>query len=37
MYDTTAFNLTMMYGLPAVTVPQKFQKTYKYGTEYSIS
>ena len=22
MYDTTAFNLTMMYGLPAVTVPE---------------
>ncbi len=26
MYDTTAFNLTMMYGLPAVTVPQKISK-----------
>ena len=22
MYDTTAFNFTMMYGLPAITVPQ---------------
>ena len=22
MYDTTAFNLTMMFGLPAITVPQ---------------
>ena len=26
MYDTTAFNFTMMYGLPAVTVPQNITK-----------
>ena len=26
MYDTTAFNLTMMYGLPAVTVPAELQR-----------
>ena len=25
MYDTTAFNLTMMYGLPAVTVPENIE------------
>ncbi len=25
MYDTTAFNLTMMYGLPAITVPQEIK------------
>ena len=25
MYDTTAFNLTMMYGLPALTVPQEIK------------
>ena len=25
MYDTTAFNLTMMYGLPAVTVPKDIE------------
>ena len=26
MYDTTAFNFTMMYGLPAVTVPQNITR-----------
>ena len=26
MYDTTAFNFTMMFGLPAVTVPQNLSK-----------
>ncbi|MAX49597.1 MAG: peptidase [Gammaproteobacteria bacterium] len=26
MYDTTAFNFTMMYGLPALTVPQNITK-----------
>ena len=26
MYDTTAFNLTMMYGLPAVTLSKNFKK-----------
>ena len=25
MYDTTAFNLTMMYGLPALTIPQEIK------------
>ena len=29
MYDTTAFNLTMMYGLDAVTVPENIQKNIK--------
>ena len=29
MYDTTAFNLTMMYGLEAVTVQENIQKNLK--------
>ena len=28
MYDTTAFNLTMMYGLEAVTVSQNLAKRF---------
>ena len=31
MYDTTAFNLTMMYGLDALTVPENIQKNIKKG------
>ena len=32
MYDTTAFNLSMMYGLPAVTVPQNITKNLEVWT-----
>ena len=32
MYDTTAFNLSMMYGLPAVTVPQNISKNLEVWT-----
>ena len=29
MYDTTAFNFTMMYGLPAITVPENISNNLK--------
>ena len=32
MYDTTAFNLTMMFGLPAITVPQELKAGLKEWT-----
>jgi hypothetical protein len=32
MYDTTAFNFTMMYGLPAITVPADISKNLKSWT-----
>ena len=32
MYDTTAFNFTMMYGLPAITVPQELKAGLKEWT-----
>ena len=35
MYDTTAFNLTMMYGLPAVTVPEHLNDGLKNWQPYS--
>ena len=34
MYDTTAFNFTMMYGLPAVTVPQNITKNLDVWSPY---
>ena len=36
MYDTTAFNLTMMYGLPAVTVPDHIEKGLEKWTPESV-
>ena len=35
MYDTTAFNLTMMYGLSAVTVPEHLNDELKIWQPYS--
>ena len=35
MYDTTAFNLTMMYGLSAVTVPEHLNDRLKIWQPYS--
>ena len=32
MYDTTAFNFTMMFGLPAITVPQELKAGLKEWT-----
>ena len=32
MYDTTAFNFTMMFGLPAITVPQEIKAGLKEWT-----
>ncbi len=34
MYDTTAFNFTMMYGLPSVTVPQNITKNLDVWSPY---
>ena len=34
MYDTTAFNFTMMYGLPAVTVPQNITNNLDIWSPY---
>ena len=34
MYDTTAFNFTMMFGLPAVTVPQNITKNLDVWSPY---
>ena len=37
MYDTTAFNFTMMYGLPAITVPVNISSNLKPWTPSSIT
>ena len=37
MYDTTAFNFTMMYGLPAVTVPLNISRNLKPWTPSSVT
>ena len=36
MYDTTAFNFTMMYGLPAITVPENISNNLKPWTPSSV-
>ncbi len=36
MYDTTAFNFTMMYGLPAITVPENISNNLKVWTPSSV-
>ena len=37
MYDTTAFNFTMMYGLPAITVPDHISNNLKPWTPSSVT
>ena len=37
MYDTTAFNFTMMYGLPAITVPDNISNNLKPWTPSSVT
>ena len=37
MYDTTAFNFTMMYGLPAITVPVNISSNLKPWAPSSVT